>query len=542
MAYLVPSDISTLALAGAHSPELTTLALLKRTLGAAYTVFHGVHWSRAHRGYMAFGEIDFVVVDQTGRVLVIEQKNGPLEETGDDLVKHYPDGAKSVGDQVRRSLEGVREKFKRQHRGHRLRIDYLIYCPDHRIARLSAAGIDRERIVDAGDGDLAGRIEALMGPGGAAPGDEAERVLAFFRQTFEVVPDIHAHVAAQGRAFTRLSGGLAGVIEHIEMTPLRLRVRGTAGCGKSVVALAAHRRAVAAGRRALLVCFNRPLKESLAAAAPPGGLVETWHGLCIRFLEDCGHRIRFEAVRDPSFWPGVFDGVLAEAVPERWRFDSVVVDEGQDFEPDWVETLQVFWAPDADVLWLEDPEQNLRRTGPAPLEGFVGFRADANYRTPATIARFIQRVLGVAFECANDLPGLGAQVFGYDEPGEQPALVATRITELVRRGFDPADVVVLSLMGTRHSALSGLDRVGAFTLSRFEGDYDAHGNQIRTAGQVRLESIQRFKGQQAPAVLLVDVDPSDPDDRALFTAMTRPTVRLEILARRGNPATAALFS
>ena len=35
---------------------------------------------------------------------------------------------------------------------------------------------------------------------------------------------------------TRLSGGLSETLSSIEMTPLRLRVRGTAGCGKSVLA------------------------------------------------------------------------------------------------------------------------------------------------------------------------------------------------------------------------------------------------------------------------------------------------------------------
>ncbi len=45
MARIIPSDISPLALAGAHSRELKTLALLKEPLGPNYAVFHSVHWS-----------------------------------------------------------------------------------------------------------------------------------------------------------------------------------------------------------------------------------------------------------------------------------------------------------------------------------------------------------------------------------------------------------------------------------------------------------------------------------------------------------------
>jgi len=81
MAHIVPSDLSHVALAGATNPELETLRTLRDQLPEAFTVFHGVHWSREYTSAVVFGELDFVVVSPAGRVLVIEQKNGPLEET-----------------------------------------------------------------------------------------------------------------------------------------------------------------------------------------------------------------------------------------------------------------------------------------------------------------------------------------------------------------------------------------------------------------------------------------------------------------------------
>jgi len=548
MAYLVPSDLTQVAFAKRHGRELETLAALRRDLGPEYTVFHGVHWSRAYRGHTVFGEADFIVVNRSGDALVIEQKNGALDETEDGLVKRYDDGAKNVGDQVRRALENLREKFKWQNADIRpLRLDYLVYCPDYRIRALNAAALDRNRIVDAGDGDLAERIAALLGPGAEEDGEYCERVLAFFAQTFEVAPDIHAHAAAQMRAYTRLSGGLARTLESIEMTPLRLRVRGTAGCGKSVVALRFFVDAVERGRRPLLVCYNRPLKERLSALAPEDGLVETWNGLCVRFLQDRGHAIDFKHMsKEPDFWRRIEERVVVEEIPEDWRFDTVIIDEGQDFAPEWFEILRLFWRADSDVLWLEDPDQNLRGAAAPEMPGFIGFRTDTNYRTPETIARFIHRTLPFRFESANDLPGLGVSVAGYDDPAEQAAIVARLIDRLLRMGFAHGDIVILSTRGTGHSALSGCERLGNLTLAHFTGDYDAQGNQILTDGQIRFETIYRFKGQQAPAVILVDADPEGRADgrdlRLLFTGMTRATVRLEIVARRANPRNASLFA
>ena len=65
-------------------------------------------------------------------------------------------------------------------------------------------------------------------------------------------------------------------------------------------------------------------------------------------------------------------------------------------------------------------------------------------------------------------------------------------------------------------------------------------------GQLTFDSVYRFKGQQAPAVILTDIDPG-PDrlahtERLLFTAMTRATVRLELVVRETNSILSRLAS
>jgi superfamily I DNA/RNA helicase len=94
----------------------------------------------------------------------------------------------------------------------------------------------------------------------------------------------------------------------------------------------------------------------------------------------------------------VYDQVIAQTVPDHWTFDTLIVDEGQDFEPIWPEILGLFLRQPHDVLWLEDPDQNVRDLQPAVLTGFVGYRARVNYRSPRSIARFIRRVASFEFE------------------------------------------------------------------------------------------------------------------------------------------------
>jgi hypothetical protein len=536
----MPSDISHLALAGGRTAELETLRRLQGELPSTYTVFHGVHWSREYRNGVKFGELDFVVVNQAGKVLIIEQKNGRLEEGEDGLVKVYPDRAKPVGDQVRRNLDGVREKFKaaQQYQAD-LQLDYLIYCPDHRIANLNAAALDVSRIVDAESrGRLAERVGSLLEPG--QPCAHAARVHQFFRQTFDLVPDIHAHVSSQERAFTRLSTELVHLLEGLEMKPLRLRVDGTAGAGKTLVARRVFDEAVSRGQRPLFVCYNRPLAEKFRAGTGEAGLVATFHGLCSKFLVERGHQFDWEAMkRDPGFWARVTELVSGERIPEEWKFDTLIVDEGQDFEQEWVEILTLFLRDDHDVLWLEDQDQNLRAQAPVALKGFVGYRARRNYRSPESIARFIRRALPFNFEGANDLPGLGVGVTPYLKTTDQPAALGTIVDRLLQQGFSHDDIVILTLRGSGDSVFSRRERVGKYVLRRFTQSYDLFGNQLMTPGKVLFETVRRFKGQQAPAVVLVDIDPVPEKveifNRLLYSGMTRATVRLELLVKSDNP-------
>ncbi|MFX7329315.1 hypothetical protein ABTI69_21230, partial [Acinetobacter baumannii] len=82
----------------------------------------------------------------------------------------------------------------------------------------------------------------------------------------------------------RVAGGLSQWARALDFDPYRLRVVGTAGSGKTQLALAEYSAAIAAGRRPLYVCFNRPLADHLAHIAPEGGMACTVHHLCERVL------------------------------------------------------------------------------------------------------------------------------------------------------------------------------------------------------------------------------------------------------------------
>ncbi len=537
MARIIPANIRSLALGGTHDPELATLARLKDELGPEYTLFHSVHWSFSQGQGTRFGEIDFILVNQAGAVLCIEQKNGFLAETAAGLVKLYPGGPKSVVDQLHRSLDQVRDKFQWQQPGAGpLALDYLLYCPDYRIKNLNAAGLDQSRILDAGATDgLARRITRMLGLGKPDPARRA-LIEAFFCQTFEVVPHIQAYRQAQERHFVHHGGGLAALIRDLEMTPFRVRISGTAGCGKTLLASVFARDQARWGRRVLLVCFNRPLADQLQALLP-AIKVKTFYGFCDAFLRDRGENLDYGRMNQPGFWGEVQDRVLVAPISPDWRFDVLILDEGQDFEADWLEILQLFLTEEGRVLWLEDPDQNLRDQEPLALPGFVRLRLRQNFRSPFGIARFMHEHLPFDFEPANPLPGLGVGVHGFHRPADQVQRLAEVVGQQLALGFAPEEIVILSLRGLNQSPLWQEDHIGRHAVRRFTGRYQPDGAQVWSNGDITFESLYRFKGQESPAVILVDVDDqksAERLDRLLFCGMGRATVRLDLLVRAGS--------
>ena len=114
-----------------------------------------------------------------------------------------------------------------------------------------------------------------------------------------------------------------------------------------------------------------------------------------------------------------------------------------------------------------------------------------------------------------------------------------RVDELMKVGFKPEDVEIISCRGMTSSAHAEIERIGKHNVRRFTGKYDRNNNQIYTDGTLVFDTIFRFKGQQAPVVMLVDLDDTiKKDDWAtgvLYCAMTRATVRLELVINEDCP-------
>jgi len=530
MARVVPDGWETMQADGPLQRELDTLAVLAAGLPDGYTVYHAVHWTNVERAHAIYGEIDFVVMNRAGHLMLIEQKSGYLVETAEGLAKNYAGKLKSVPVQMGRTADGLRSKLGRALNGQPVRLEHLLYCPDHLVRSPATAGLSPERIIDARRRDeLCQWIQQVLPVGEDDP--LATRIDRFLCDIIQLETDVSALVGQARATVTRVSGGLAHWARQLDLEPFRLRVTGTAGSGKTQLALAEYRAAIAAGQRPLYVCFNRPLADHFGRIAPAGGNVCTFHMLCDQLLREAGITPNFT---QPDAFTRLVAAASELAVTPAFLFDSVIVDEGQDFAPEWRDLVLRHVRPEGRVLWLEDPLQNLYGHPPVELPGWVRLRASSNFRSPRPVVKLLQSIVPqeVTIEAAAPIAATEVEFLVYRDDAEMRESVKEGIRQCYAAGFRKGDVALLSYRGRESSRLLGFNQLGPHTLRTFSGQYDADGQPVYSDGDVLAESVYRFKGQSAPAVVFAEVDFEALDDRAIrkfFVGATRATMKLVLV-------------
>jgi superfamily I DNA and RNA helicase len=214
--------------------------------------------------------------------------------------------------------------------------------------------------------------------------------------------------------------------------------------------------------------------------------------------------------------------------------DEIVIDEGQDFEAGWLDALQRWVHPAGRLWWLEDPLQQLYERQAPALDGWVGIRDDANYRTPRLILEAVNRLIAPerAITAAAPFEGEAVEFLDYDGAENLVAQTKQALTQALLAKFRKQDIAVVTFSGREKSRLLPFDQLGPYKLRAFTGRYDLLGEPQYTDGDVLIETVYRFKGQSAPCVVLTEVDFAAFDERArrkLFVGMTRASMKLYVV-------------
>lgn len=514
--------------------ERRVFLALQQALPADWTVLHGRRVvlpaepgrrDRVGRRRPIEGEADFAILAPGRGLLVLEVKGGQaIGRDGDGWFSRDQAGQRhpirDPGAQAQKVLHALKD-FLRARRGFPLhpddaRFGFGVALPDAVVVGDVGPELPRAFVLDADDlGDLRRAVERLFDANGIPAGGLDARFAAFavdaLAGPFHLVRPLAARLAEQEERLVALTDEQVRAFELLA-DHARVAVRGVAGSGKTLVAMAAAERLAASGLRTLFLCFNAPLRAHLARHAR-GFTVRTFHAHCLELAERAGLRACIPAQPTQAFYEDEAPRLLAEALQrlpdERW--DAVVVDEAQDFRASW-------WAPTRALLRDQaagaffcflDPAQDVYGGAPSAADGFVQARLDYNCRNTARIAAWAGRYASVPAKLVPGTPDGDAVVERAVADGDEAAMVDAVAGELRRLVVDerlaPARIAVLSAHGRDRSAVwragsgpDGLPGADGLRLVPLDDDPSA-------ARAIRFSSVHRFKGLEADAVVLCEL-------------------------------------
>jgi hypothetical protein len=545
---------------------------LRAVLPPAVAVLPNVRWLARDHGHVREGEADVVIGDPERGFLVIEVKSGEVrrDATGTWCAgKPLPRSPFEQAADSRRSLIRKLRELPQWTAGLQPIAGQAVAFPDVELdsmrGRLGLMGPDVEPALiadqsmflddDGGRRELRSFIDGAFalwsGHAGEQPPGRAaiDLLLATMTAPLELRSMLRNEIAGGEADVVRLTEGQYQTLNMLRGVR-RAAIVGGAGTGKTMLAAEKARRLAREGFATLLICFNAPLARMLAeatadVAAETGQLtVATFHQLC----QDLGREAGVLGERpDPvpqTWWDETLPNALVEA-GERLgpRYHAIVVDEGQDFAPDWLLALEAlsFDGRD-DVLYVfHDPAQAIYRDDVVAQLGLQEYPLEMNCRNAqsihAVVARFAEGGLAsMALRDDGRSPEL-IEADGADATLEALRKVLHRLR--VEEDVPPRHIAVLTGARLEESAVWRQRRFGNEALDNPSVDADgrhlgaaAHETPELPSDAILCDTIRRFKGLERPVIVLVELDGIDPAklDRLLYVGASRARQHLVVIA------------
>ena len=522
------------------------------TLPPTWTVVHSQRFLLPANRRMQEGELDFLLLDPSRGAIGFEVKGGRVRRTPAGWFSLDHDGKehgiKDPGRQASRAIYAIGKYWKGAPgfggMGFRCAFCWGVVLPDIESPADMGPDLPRAVIVDRSDFEnLRSAIERVF----RCLGDRrtplsAAGVKAFVDTLLERCPPasrLALQFKEENRALLRLTEEQMTLLDSLAAHN-RAAIEGAAGTGKTVLAMEKARRLATTGKRVLLLCFNEPLARELRQKAD-GFEVETFHDFCRR-LARCAGLSGFEAeypnVKERRVYAEDAPMTLLEALarlPDE-RYDAIVVDEAQDFLPDWWPCLDeaLRRGREGTLYAFYDANQDIYEGGPPRALEVIEHKLVHNCRNTTRIAQYAAGLVGTESRVKAGAPqGRRVERITCADDAEVVRKVAARLDQLVRcEGVAPDDIAIVSTRTLKNSPFALDHRAGRFELVNLD-DQERRSGASPSAGRVVFETLYRFKGLERDIVILLDLPGSRVTDRHRYVAASRARNLLAVVRLAG---------
>ena len=539
-------------------PERDVAAALVDQLPNNVVVLHSYPWLKPDRNdrtgnaTLREGEADFLIIWPEHGILVLEVKGGTIKYKPDERgwfreLPKYDKPIKDPFEQARKNLHRIKDSVADKVYGGDnppFTHGYAVVFPDCIYSGELPPGADAA--ITMSSLDLQSMDEkiarALRGWSRSANShvfskDELVKVERAILPAFNILPALYRTIEEQEEKLVRLTDAQATLLTFLGENK-RAAIEGVAGSGKTMLAKRQAETFAERGLKTLFVCYNKELASWLRREISPEFIdlidVVHFHSLCAQLCRKAGIRFAPPERNSESFWKETAAYLMLDAIEQNdERYKAIVVDEAQDFYPDWWEPLELLNedGEDGALYVFYDPAQNLYNEGNVSIPAMgKPYLLPTNCRNTKSISETCSDILQRDIATHPQAPDGVSTEFLTEKKFKIPSVVDSLIKRMLTRDkIETSQIVILSPNRFKHSCLNGLTKVGGQKLTMETSEW-------RQGEGILFSTIRSFKGLEADIVLLVDVvEPGSVDHFSssdFYVACSRAKHVLKILSEQ----------
>jgi superfamily I DNA/RNA helicase len=312
---------------------------------------------------------------------------------------------------------------------------------------------------------------------------------------------------------------------------------GPAGCGKTIVAKTIAQDFLNNDKKVLFLCFNRSLANKLRYDFDKYEAnidVSTFHSFARRIIEkfDKDWWTSNADSKSEDFWNLEVPVKLEECLPfVKEKYDTLIVDEGQDFKELWYDMIFKLISNEGHKLIFLDEMQNIfgHYTEVPSGQSFMKYSLPENCRNTKNIVKYLSSVISKDIKSFDKSPTGDEIVYKeFKNQTEEQKYLLDEIKSLTREHDIASDQILILLnSGKSDSCIAETVKIGKLEIKGI----DNKGRFQRDA--INYTTINTFKGLEADIVFVVDVDqiPDDKKLEKLYTETSRARFKLYVLCK-----------
>nr|WP_222125522.1 NERD domain-containing protein [Paenibacillus bovis] len=502
---------------------------LKENLNDDWLVIHSFRWIKLQSttGRKSQGEGDFILFNRFKGILVIEVKGGAVEyidrewySTDYKRERHkIQDPEKQANDTKQQLIARFKSK-----KIFGLPIFHAVWFPDVVITNFANMPVNYNT-------DIVFDASSLENP--------LLKIEKAFEYWFEVTnfhsPNLNKEMIEEVKrilkpqlrlvktfkrlkedindTYVRLNNEQIMLLENLNMCK-ELSVIGRAGTGKTLIAIEKSLRDTRDNKKVLFLCYNTELAKRIKESNGELEKVHTIHAFALDYMKKY-HPARvqgeFNTNEDFEYLMSEFLEVGHQPFEQ---YDSIIIDEGQDFEKSWINTIQRFKSDEGSFYIFYDPYQNFfssdSKFDDQYLKIGMPFILVKNMRNTDQISKTCLNIINqeIKEDYLNGVKGKDPEITFIENKSDLEDRLFSKLHELqFVEKIHSNEIAILSLNSLKESWLK---------------------DEIINNTNVEIFTAKRFKGLENEFIIITDVDLShiiDPvKQRLLYIALSRAKV------------------